>query len=451
MYPYVKNIWKRIAAAGCLVVAGTAAAANLPEIAWDGSEGTAWTDPDNWVGGAVPGSNQTARLQNDGVSYVVNYNTPYYGEPGKPPFLGQLYVSSAAVGNSHTVNVSTPITIDPLAGGSSGNINGLFFEAYCQLNVLPGGVVNCDGFLNGQGPLAFCFRSTSEININGGTLDVEWYRQTTVNGGTLTVNSGLLSVHAPESPYKGLAIQSTGALVLHGGTVDVDRLSFGLNVTDPTETATATIDGGTLIVGPQAMYVGGNGGGMTGGTSGSGAITMSGGTVSIYSVTRIGGATGTGRMWLNGGTWNQCGPNANHITEIGMADDRADKSTPHGILTIASNGVYNSKWDVQVGGNYFLTSHRLAEGALVMNGGELNITNDSMVEVQFGTLYLSNGVLNADNVNVPITTTDLGGGDIVTTTGHVVFAGGTLNTGGTTVDNGEALVVGGSASNAVLR
>jgi fibronectin-binding autotransporter adhesin len=237
---------------------------------------------------------------------------------------------------------------------------------------------------------------------------------------------------------------------MSGGTVNVDRLSFGLNA-DETMEAVGTMTGGQLNISGRGTYIGGNGGGMSGQSYSGGRMNVSGGTVTNATATEVGSVKGLGNLTISGGAWNQVGTVDARYTQIGKADIRTDKSTPLGELVISGSGAFNSNQRVAVGQNAIVgTARQSAEGRLTMDGGTLTITNNTALEVNYGLVQINGGVISVDNLDVGVRTTDLGGGDVVSTTGRVNFAGGTLNSKGTTFNNGSALTVGNGVTAARL-
>jgi hypothetical protein len=305
------------------------------------------------------------------------------------------------------------------------------------VNIDAGGVLQLDG-VHQSGPVVNIW-GTGQMILDGGDLDSEWVRGILVgNTALLRVNAGTLTQYQSTGNHLGIQVRHTSRFELHGGTVNVDRLSIGHSGANATDEAVGTMTGGVLNATVYGTYIGGSGGGVSG-TSSSGRFTVSGGAVTNKGLC-IGGGLGTGDLTLSGGVWNQVG---GQETQIGFLDTRTSPATPSGVMTLTNNGAFNSRSAVNVGQNVKVgVTRQLGEGLLTMDGGTLTITNSAALNVNYGTLALNAGVITADNLDVGIRTTDLGGGDVVSTTGRVAFAGGTLNSKGSTVDNGSLFTVG---------
>jgi len=413
---------------------------------WDGSSDNAWATPANWAGDAVPGAGDQANIPAVlGTDVTVNYDSAYYGGGGNPAYLGTLNMAyTGAAADTNTLNISAPLILNPVASGENSSYNAFQQGTRTVVNIDAGGVLQLDGVhqapLTGKGP-GLNIWGTGQMILDGGDLDSEWVRGILVgNTALLRVNAGTLTQYQSTGNHRGIHVRHTSRFELHGGTVNVDRLSIGIghSPVNPTDEAVGTMTGGVLNATVRGTYIGGTGGGVSG-VSSSGRFTVSGGAVTNKGLW-IGGGLGTGDLTLSGGVWNQVGAEE---TQIGYYDTRTSPATPSGVMTLTNNGAFNSRSAVNVGQNVKVGATRqLGEGLLTMDGGTLTITNSAALNVNYGTLALNAGVITADNLDVGIRTTDLGGGNVVSTTGRVAFAGGTLNSKGSTVDNGSLFTVG---------
>lgn len=101
------------------------------------------------------------------------------------------------------------------------------------------------GTLEGNSSYAILVGSTGKVTIKGGTVITNYY--SIVNGGTVTVNGGLVQSTSMSNPtYYG---QSNSKLIQNGGTIKTDGDAIAINLSKPY--ATYTLNDGLV----EAMYV----------------------------------------------------------------------------------------------------------------------------------------------------------------------------------------------------
>jgi fibronectin-binding autotransporter adhesin len=372
-------------------------------------------------------------------------------------FSGGLYIGSAAgrtgtvwmSGNSLVVT-NTDITLTNLATlvGVSGfgrmtQSNGTWQTSGVYVGLNPGSagtLTVAGGIANLSQNLAVGMdaNATGTVWVTGGQLTKTIYNgfgtaigfsgvgQMTVSNGTWTAQGGNLMV--------GYDTGSQGTLTIAGGTNTVTDTGYDMEIGSFfNATGAVWVTGGRLVGTNDNTRIGQNGTGqmtvsngtwlargvfLGGNTTALGTLTVAGGTSDFSSDLGIGSSSGsTGTVWITGGEVDVTNSAAAATTIVG--------DFGIGVLTLSNGTLRTCNLVVGRSGG---------SGVVTVNGGALLVTNCSVIEIRKGTLTLNGGVL--------ATTTLL----VTNLNGIVVFNGGTLNSGGSSVINGQTFVIG-SVSN----
>jgi len=209
---------------------------------------------------------------------------------------------------------------------------------------------------------------------------------TITNGGQMANTAGYIGSYSALSQGNWVLVTGPGSLWANSGDLTVGEIGYGNQLT--------LADGGQVLNG--SGYLGWNG-------------SASNNTVLV---------TGAGSTWRNSSDL--------YVGYNGAANQ----------LTITDSGA------VLVGGKAIIGTSGQPGNQLTVSGGSLAVTNDGAtgtLDVRRGTLTLDSGAVTVDNFMAT------NGANSV-----VAFNGGALHTGGTTVSNGVAFVVGDGMQSATL-
>jgi T5SS/PEP-CTERM-associated repeat protein len=413
---------------------------------WTSTSSGLWGDTNNWSGHILPDITSFVEiLTNDpGVTVTIDATTD-------PASLTIQSLKVGAPAGATNVLLLSGTTNNPLV-------------LQTALAVLDGGVLH---ITNG----ALLLQLTNyhadldgQFILDSGMVDFGDITVTTRVGratsGTFTINDGTVSAGA--MTVGGLT-NSSGTLFLNGGVLNVGSLfSLGRN---PMTTGTVFVTGGQLNATGEIARVGDTSLGqmtisntvvlMTNLNVGRdapslGTVTVQNGASVIISnelsLGRFSGATGT--VAMAGGSL----AGSDLKIHVGYEGD--------GEL-IVSNGVVQAE-TVLVAGDFTNT----ATGLLDVSGGSLVVSSSlsvgaasfstGQVAVTSGSVFVTNvaggGVLSIANGNLSFSAGSIVADHLAltNTSGNLVFNGGTLNSGGTTVANGAAFVVGDGSSPATF-
>jgi len=234
-----------------ILVFGLAGSTFADNIYWDGSEGSDWTDGNNWVGGNVPSDTD-------------------YGLIGDPAGTQPIIANGQTVSAQRVVvgQENSGCTLDVMTGGSitSAAVNftvGRGDGGGGTLNISGGDVIADAGFLIAN----FYTTTNGTVNMTGGTLTVHadiasgnwWMQMLTIGdggvgtfnmeGGVVTVDEDMyLAYHRPGG--------NPGHLNMTGGTIDVAgtiMLSKSASVSSKIQ-----LDGGIITAGDLLMTANGS-------------------------------------------------------------------------------------------------------------------------------------------------------------------------------------------------
>ena len=358
----------------------TAAGARATDRMWIGLGTTDWNTPGNWLGIAVPTSNDIADIvNNDAFVRVVNYDYP-----GPAITLNNLLVSNTGGGTTtFTMGGSNLTAINATVGGSGGS--GVF-----NLN---GGVVTLTQqlFLGANGGAGI-------FNLNGGTINVSSEENIGTGGsGVFTQIGGTNNA----INILDVGIGGTGTYGLRGGSLsafDEDVAVFGSN-------GTINRSGGVNTV--NAIRVGAFG------TGGVGMINISGGTVNAADVL-LGGygtaAVAVGILNSTGGSLtasdgitiynSSVGSNVSSMTLNGGAVTTGFITAPDWSTLTFTRGTLTLQGGTSSNTGSFSIGSGTGVATLNQTGGTVSIA---------GSLNLGNGGGGTANYNLSAGTLSTGG------------------------------------------
>jgi len=422
-------------------------------VVWDGSEGTLWSDDDNWVGGLVPQNGDAVEFTGD---YSGGGGTAVYDASTSQNDFASITLNPSDGSISLTLTRSTTLnlTSDPAITVSDANATLIY----------NGTTVQMDGSAYDNTSTTF---SAGLVQYNSGSIHGDDY------DGNLTLNnSGSVSSTGIIDVTGTLTKQNTGTFTadatVTAGTFEHDAgtVNMGSNTLIAT---TLDLSNGEISSSGQITITTFNGSGGTLSTSGSGnlvitsfgsdnAATINIGGSGASSITNTftnasGGSisiSGNGTMAINGGITNggslTVSSGSNAVTFASL--------TNNGTLTV------NGNKPVTVSGNYSGTGSIAASsgtGAIAFNG---LFSPTGSGTLAFGSQALTLGDGSGDDVTLGGTTTltassntsfggtdfEVNGGTITQTgSGVVIFAGAGAQT--VTVTSGSATFPGITVNN----
>lgn len=344
-------------------------------------------------------------------------------------------------------------------GGSSGSIigdlytnNGVIFNR-ADASVYPGnatlyagsGTAGLTKLGTGKLTLSGSVQSYADVRVVGGAVEVlqgasitlpttktgiaVYIGGSTAQGGTLTVNGGIVSswINAvgADNTY-GVVNMLSGTMNADGQLLNRDKALW--SVYNGEMNVSGGFINGSCSVGP-AGRLNISGGTIQGGVGGNGPVIMTGGTLMSYSVGL--GNSGTGTLSMSGGRWL---PDANQTTRATLGQN----ATGNGAMTLSGGTI----------GLAYLTVGDAGVGLLNIGGGSLE-TNRAVIGsgsssvgtvIAFGGNWLNTGDLIVGGNGAA--TLKVSGSSGV---GGAVIVGGTLSAGGLgqiSIENGGTLRIG---------
>ncbi len=344
----------------------------------------------NWSSGAFPGTGD--------VAYVNNGGTAVLGATAPANTISSLRIgsSSTAVGTlnqtGQSLTVSGEIWIGN--GGGKGTFN------------MSGGTLNAQSWLSvaRHWPLTDPVGTTSTFNFSGGTVnkagssDVNIGERGTGNQGTLSmsgsavfnVTAGNFVVGAGDSGLAGgLGVVNVGGNstlnLATTGVLRIGSIGGGGIVTLNGGTVNLTSSGTTCTY----LFVGVD---SAGGTAGVGSLVVNSGSLSVRGWFCVGRTSGSGTVTMNGGT----------ITKTaGEGDLIVGSGNPFNTSTAAGTGTW-----IQNGGSLHCETRIVlgqagGAGTLRLNGGTLRVLAVGG-GAGAGNAYFNGGVLQAAGTDVNI-------------------------------------------------
>jgi fibronectin-binding autotransporter adhesin len=440
-----------------------------------GADGN-WSTAANWTGG-TPVSSSSTDLIFAGNSNVGTLATPLnqnianpfrldnltFSAGGGAFFLGgSAFEFNGGINNSITQNSASAVNIandiSPSANATTTiTLNGTGTGVATLSGVISAGSGNRDYAIVKNGSSTFSLTGANTYaggtTINGGTLIVNSASSLGAASGTLTLNAGTLEVAAGYSTSRNFVfnnaastiqvdssqtftilspVTGTGGLIKNGtGTLSL----FGTNL--DTFTGTTTVNAGTLILAKNAGDATNNYGGALRGD----LIINSGATVSVQNNSQV---DDTKNIWINGGTFD--------LTTW------TDGTSTGGIQFTGGNMTGSSSSIFRLGGtlttNATTTTATVSGTQLWLNlasGADFNIaqgTTPSGIDLSVSGV-VADGLFGNSFIKDGAGTMCLSGAN--TYTGSATVNAGALNiqsatalgttAGGTTVNNGAALQI----------
>ena len=353
----------------------------------------------NWSTSSVPSGTESATIGNGGNTRSATYQSA-------TGFVttGNLILGTGA-GSNGTLTLSgsaDSLSYNGIDIGASGGTGSLLINA---------GAVTTSGAIN----IATSGGLTSSLTIHGGTLNIGNHLivpDANVTG-TVNLNAGFMNL-GKSLVFGGGGVTSSsgiGILNLNGGTLSIGAGDFG-GSNSITRYGTAGLyrfnfNGGTLKTTAAAPNLLGNSGTVAGtityNVQPGGAIIDTTGGDATASATLVASAA-NGGLTKNG---------ANTLTFSGIASGNPLNLTANGgSLRLARTGLaYNN-----TGGSANLGVLTVKSGATLQISGAYNIGYQQAVNIQGGTLDLSNNV-TSDGQNYTLNLNFNDGGSIVSTTG----------------------------------
>ena len=419
----------------------------LAEKIWTNDVSGLWSNGQNWSGHSPPDINSFIRITNDNSKVItIDANT------ASTNLTVQKLTLSAPPGATNTLLLS-----------GLGAANPLVFQT--GLEMLDGAAIRVTN------STLQTLLTNDHINIDGmltldsGLIDFGDITVTArvgrVTSGALTINGG--SVSAGVITVGGLT-NSSGLLGLNGGLLQVASfLSVGRSLGT---TGLMSVAGGQLLVTNNDTRVGDEGTGqmilsnatatlnnLQVGRNGLGTVYLqAGGSALVLNDSVIGRfSSGTGVVYIAGGQITSPGQKL----YVGRGGS--------GQLNLSGGGIELASMLVAAD----TTNSIGASGIALLSGGSL-ILHSNLVVGSFpystGQVYITGSLVAVTNpafsgsVNVSSGSLNLGGGVLLVnsliatnSSGLILFAGGTLSSGATTINNGSPFVVGDGIAPAEFR
>lgn len=218
----MKNIIYKWGAALFAFVFATSAAAAV--ITWDGSKNSAWTDPENWIGGVRPEnstSQDVARFADDSAGVnrqpVVNYGWAV----GRIQFDGTGWT----IGRSgvYVLNIGGGVTLNPAGVGSVTFNSRLYLGNSQTWEVGAGSTINVNGGLGGASS-GLTKTGGGRLVIRGGEDNINSFGALVVSEGDVWVTRGTVDRRlAPVSVARGALFGGDGSVLrpvtIHDGGI----------------------------------------------------------------------------------------------------------------------------------------------------------------------------------------------------------------------------------------
>jgi T5SS/PEP-CTERM-associated repeat protein len=359
---------------------------------WTNSESGLWRIPTNWSGGLVPGG------INAGTTFITNANSKVVTidrlTAATNLILNRMDISAPA-GAKNTLFLQDVGTTNPLIIGN--NRFNLYRGAALQITnsalVLTGRVTEFNVWMGDVTLDNGLIRIREEPPTSEVTIKVRIGR---TNAANLTINGGLFestALQVGETP--GLQFgRSHGTVALRGGELKVH---------------------GELSIGDSASCTG--------------VVEVTGGQLTVINnltnITRV-GDHGAGIMTVSNAV----------VVLNNVSIARHDAAT--GLLRVDSKGLVRCVDDVSIG------RFSGSSGTVLVNGGHLVVTNDTIWVGRegHGELVISNGLVEAENLNVAVIPTNTASGMIRLFNGSLLVSSN-FDLGDSQLASGQVVMNGG--------
>jgi uncharacterized repeat protein (TIGR01451 family) len=333
---------------------------------WTDTSGAVWT-PSGGFPGCAPGD--TASDTNPtSTTLIVNTTIPN-------PIIG---LNLNCAGCTIDIQSSGHLT---LAG--TGTVS-----AAATIIVEPGGTLTLQNGAN------LTFQSGSSLSVNGGYTDVQSGAVLVLNGNSTVTNGGTLNVNGTMTVNATFTVQSTGQITLGGATVDGSNAINNNGIVSQNgadSTISAVLNnkaGATVDVAAGTLRLAGGGSGDAPFTIQSGAdLDFPAGT---YTMTPNGTVSGSGTLSVSGGTLSIGG-----VTAPSNFSISAGILTGAGFLSIAGpfdwhGGTITGSGGTEIGGTGF-GSFDGSSGPMVLDGRSFNMYGFTNFSSAANPLQLANG------------------------------------------------------------
>ena len=322
-----------------------------------------------------------------------------------------------------------------------------------------GGTIYLNGYTltvgaDGTSPVAYAgvIAGTGNLAVSGGTLSLSgnntYTGEITLNGGNLTVTGTLLNSGVTNITAGTLTANSSTALSPNSRYVFADAqtalLILGANNTMGSLTGGGTA-GGNISLNGYTLTVGADGTSPSpyvGAISGSGNLTVSGGTLSLS-----GNNSYMGTTYLNGGILN-----ANSITALSPTSQYSFGNPSGALLNINSDSTIGSLTGGSSGSSVSLNGSTLTVGADGMSPAPYAgaITGSGNLTVSGGTLSLSGSsnytgttIVNGSTLELFAATVN-GTSSVTVNNGGILKGTGTITSSEVTISDGCTISPGNS-------
>ena len=302
-------------------------------------------------------------------------------------------------GGTGSRNWSNALNWDSNIVPNNDGTDDLFFAGSVKLNPRANGGwdINSMNFSAGAGAYVFSGLTSDEILLEGGVS----------RGGVGVLNSSanIQTINQQISLGASQTFSAVGAGLLFGGNVNLGSFQLTLS-----SSGANNITLGNIVSGPGSLLKTGSGSlTLSGANSFSAGTTLSTGTLTVASDT----AAGSGSIALNGGTLQAVGTRtvANNVVLAGGSIGGSDNLTVAGVVSGSSALTKNGS------GTLRLASANSASGSVAINAGTLALgANAALGSVSSVTIFTGASL-----------TLDANGGNLVSDSAALTFAGGTLN------------------------
>ncbi|WP_448191403.1 beta strand repeat-containing protein [Azospirillum sp. sgz301742] len=280
------------------------------------------------------------------------------------------------------------------------------------------------------------------MTVNAGTLAVA--SDDALSSGTLSLNGGTLSLTAATTIDNAVAVDSDGGTVANSAAVTLSGILSGTGALTKSGTGTLTLSrantrsGGTTVSEGTLTLSGGSA------LSDSGSVAVaSGATLALSTDETIGSLSGAGAVTLG----------VRALTVVQSADGTlsgvisgtgALTKSGSGTLTLSGSNTYTGLTGVSAGTLSIGASSNIGTGAIVLNGGTLDITGATTLS-QSILLGASHGtVSNSAAVTLSGVISGTGYNLTKTGTGTLTLSGTNTYTGTTTINAGSVSISAGN-------
>ena len=300
--------------------------------------------------------------------------------------------------------------------------------------------------------------TTTALTVTGGTLSVG--AATTMIGGTLTLNGGSLTITSAGNTFSNAialladaTITNASAATLSGqlsGSAALTKAGAGTltlsNTGNSSAAATLTVTAGTVSVASDSRLLGG-------------AVTLNGGTLNLANAGTIdnaialGSGNGTINVTTGAGTLSGIISGSGSLTKTGGqlltlsgTNDYSGGTTVRGAAGMSvTSGANLGSGVVALEASLTITGAATVSNAIAVNA-DATITNANAVTLS-GVLSGSNALIKAGAGTLSLTGTNTHTGAVAVSAGGLTLVGGSSigDSSAVTVDSGATLTLGGGA------